>query len=248
MPRPAQDDVIAYSFRTVTFKKIGATDDYSYDLLDIVPKKGDGSDWAMMPMGDYLGGQLKVRTIDAQGQFGDLISYFSIGNQGWLKNGSTKVVRGEIKLKKGDGLYVEYSKAADCKLQCSGEVELMDTTFLVARPEQDNVTAFSFSGNITPVAIDLLDIVPKKGDGSDWAPMPMGDYLGGQLKVRTIDAEGQFGDLISYTSLGNMGWMKNGSTPIVRGEVPLAPGTALYVQYSKAADCRLSMPNPMATK
>ena len=114
--RPEKDDVIAYSFRTVTFKKIGATDADYYDLLDIIPKKGDGSDWGTTFGTEFLGGQLMVRTISPDGKFGDLISYNSLFNQGWVKNGSTPIVRNEVPLAPGTALYVQYSKAADCRL------------------------------------------------------------------------------------------------------------------------------------
>ena len=122
-------------------------------------------------------------------------------------------------------------------MQFSGSVKLSDNSVVIKN-------GYSFSGNCTPVSVDLTDIAVKQANGSDFPATPQGCV--GALSIRKINSKGAYGSEYRYysTKSGGLvrGWELNG-IKVNKGDVSLAPGEGLIVQYTKTGSCLLVFPN-----
>lgn len=202
--------------------------------------KSTGAAWETSPAG-LAKGQLYVRKIDSEGAYGDQYYYISVGNKGWSDVNGTAISRGDMLLKKGEGLIVYFKKtgATTCLFQYSGEVEINDTSSVLA-------TGYNFTGNTTPVNVDLKDVQVKKLNGSEWETSPAG-IAKGQLYIRKIDSEGAYGDMYYYISVGSKGWSDKDGNAISKESFILNPGEGVIAYFKKtgATGCQIIMPNPI---
>ena len=229
-----------YSFRTVTFKEVANSDDSNvYDLLDIHPLQADGSEYAASGA-SACNGAVKMNLMsDTLGHYGDVYQYFSTttyDGAGWYlgakKSTSKKITRGTVFLKKGEGIIFNCTKAS--KLLLAGEVELTDTTFALPK-------GYSFSGNNTPVTIDLLDITPLQADGTPFAASGASACNGACKVNKMSDTLGHYDDVYQYfstTTYDGAGWYlgakKSTSKKLERGVVTFNPGEGFLCNTTKA--------------
>ena len=266
LPAAASASATYWSFKTVTFKEVaGATDEKYFDITDILPKQSDGSDWttAVSSAKNISNGQLVFQKITSTGAYSDRCQWTSRGTmKGWQtfpKAGSSEtakaIKRGEYVLKKGEGLIIAYAKTVKCLLQLAGEVELADMSTTIPAAASASATFWMFGGNFTPVKIDIRDVLPKQGDGSDWttAVSSAKNISNGQLVFQKITSTGAYTDRCQWTSRGTMkGWQTfpkagSGETAhaLAADEWTLEPGEGYILSYSKTVPCKLIFPTPI---
>ena len=114
---------------------------------------------------------------------------------------------------------------------------------------------YSFTGNNTPVPVDLVDIIPLDKDGNPFAAIPKdGTVCSGAITIhRMKDSAGHYGTEYCYYSTKSsgvvLGWQVGAKTATVkRGDVVLAPGEGIIVYCSLTGGAQFQMPNPMEKK
>ena len=231
-----------FSFRTVTFNAINAEE---FDLTDILPLQADGTEWAVSGAKRCLGA-ITIQKISTSGSYGQVYAFYSTKTSdvldGWQVGSKTaKVGKGDVTFKSGEGMIISCSKDG-ALFQVAGAVSLEDTS--VAIPN-----GFSFSGNCTPVVIDLLDILPLQADGTEWAATGAKRCLGA-ITVQKISTSGSYGQAYAFYSSKTEGvtdgWQVGSKTAkVVRGDVTFEPGEGFIVSCSKDAAI-FKFPSPIS--
>lgn len=216
-----------YSVFTATFKNCDAT---KVDLVDLVPSHLDGSAFASTE----CRGKVKVQCVDSQGDYGTTYSWYSNKSPvGWY-NGSVALERGTVVLNNGEGVCVNNGLAGEIAILSNGEVDLVPANVVPA--------GYSFTGNSTPVDIDLVDVVLKKTDGSDFASTE----CRGKIKVQCVDAQGDYGKTYSwYSNKTPVGWY-DGSVALTKGTVVVPAGSAFCINNGLTGSILVTLPAPVA--
>lgn len=201
------------------------------DLCDIVPTGYNKE--------TYVGGSIYVQMLDANGYTVAGSMYYWYDDEdgtAWFDGSDEEVVRGQVTLAPGEGLWVKANSTSE-GLQSSGQVangsidvNLRNGSKLVCNP--------------TPVAIPFND---DNNNGKFIAPMgyTVDTYVGGSIYVQKLDKDG-------YTVPGSMyywyddedgtAWF-DGNDDEVAGEV-LNPGEALWVKGNSTAE-KLNFPSSL---
>ena len=218
---PAQN---CYGLLAPTFKEVGKD---SFDLTEIKVVKADGSTFTSKK-------RVQVQKMDlTSGALTTIYQYTTAGNK-WVSQSGADVTAGEVVFTNGEAMCVKNGDAAGSALmfQFSGEVELNPVSLEVP------ASSYTLIGNFTPVAVDLVDIVP---------------YVNGEpitsskkrVQVQKMDAvSGALTTIYQYTTSGNK-WVSQTGADVVRGEVTFVAGEAMCVKNGDTRAVTLKFPNPV---
>ncbi|MBQ4440004.1 MAG: hypothetical protein II909_02545 [Kiritimatiellae bacterium] len=210
----------AYQLYTVTFQNI---DDAVVDLTTIVPKAANGS--------TYTGNnKIRINKLASNGNY--LTTYnYRTSKGGWCKS-ATAIEEGDVTMADGEGIAVYNGESSDIQLMFSGRVNLNPMSEAVAPG------SYSIVGNMTPVSVDLTEIVPCDAEGVALASS------NNKIRINQLEDNGNYGTTYNYrTSKG--GWCK-GATAISAGTVVLAAGEAMAVYNGDSIAVKLQLPPPVA--
>ena len=238
-----------WSYRTVTFRKVGSTQ-HTFDLRDITPVRSDGSAFGTT-FSDRCYANIYLQPLDAEGKgiYGQKYYYYSTKTggvtDGWYAGKKTESgikVTEPVLIRDGEGLIVYCDLTAAARLQVNGEVDLTDNTTAIP-------TGWSFSGNFTPVDIDIQNIVPLKTDGTPFGTT-FSDRCYANIYIQPLDDEGQgiYGQKYYYystkTSGVTDGWYagkKTESGTKVTDPLTFTAGKGFIVYCDLTAGARLSI-------
>ena len=232
-----------WSFKTVTFKNVsGAT----FDLTDIATFQGSGEPWGATGASRCLG-NITIQKITVDGSYGTAYKYYSTSTNGeldgWQIGSKTaKVAKGEVTFAAGEGMIIFCNKSTGAKFQFSGEVELSDTTAVIPN-------GWAFSGNCTPVAVDLTEIGTLQGTGAAWGTTGASRCLG-NITIQKITVDGSYGTAYKYYSTSTNGeldgWQVGSKTAkVAKGDVVFEPGEGFIVYCNKTTGAQLVFPKPV---
>ena len=225
-----------YSFFTVTFDNIDQTD---YNLSAIACLQANGAAWKTSGSATTKSaGAVQVRKIATNGKYGTEYKYYSTRSPiGWY-DGDTQVTGDAVKFKSGEGMIVYCGNANGAILQVSGSVRLVAAGVLVPQ-------GYSFSGNSSPVTINLSAIGCKQANGTDWKTSGSATTKSaGAVQVRKIATNGKYGTEYKYYSTRSpIGWY-DGDTLIEGDTVQFEAGEGFIVYCGNANGAQLILPAP----
>jgi hypothetical protein len=130
----------------------------------------------------------------------------------------------------GEGVALYNGDSAALLLSVSGGVKI--------NPVSTAIPAGSYQiiGNMTPVTVDLQDVIPYIGDVVCSA--------NNKVRVQKVTSSGSYDTLYNYR-LSKGGWCRS-ATVINRNEVTLAPGEAVAVYNGEASAITLKFPTPIS--
>lgn len=212
----------AYQLFTVTFEDVSLP---QYDIQDIKVVTAEGADYT-------TNNKIKIQKISSNGDYATQYNYRQ-GKGGWCQS-ATFVGKGVVFLGSGEGVCVNNSDTVnDVYLRVSGAVTINPVSMTVAP------SSFTIIGNMTPVEIDLQDVVPYAGDAIY--------ATNNRIKVQKIKANGDYDTQYNYRK-GKGGWCQSADY-IGRDAVKLAPGESLCVNNSDTAtSIVLKFPSPIVTE
>ena len=184
-------------------------------------------------------GAVTVRKIDAEGSYGTRYAYYSTkATAGWY-DGDTLIDGNAITFTPGEGMIVYCGNANGAILQVAGNVRLEAANINVPN-------GYSFSGNSSPVAVNLSDIACLQYNGTAWKTSGSATTkCAGAVTVRKIDAEGSYGTKYAYYSTkATVGWY-DGDTLIEGNAVTFAPGEGFIVYCGNANGAQIVLPAPL---
>ena len=225
-----------YSFFTATFENITATD---FNLSEIGCKQSDGSEWLTTGSGTKkCAGAVYVRKITTNGAYGTQYKYYSTKSPvGWY-DGDTQITEDAVKFEPGEGMIVYCGNANGAILQVSGSVRLVPADKVVPK-------GYSFSGNSSPVTINLSAIACKQYNGDEWLTTGSGTKkCAGAVYVRKITPNGAYGTQYKYYSTKSpVGWY-DGDTLIEGDAVQFDAGEGFIVYCGNANGAQIILPAP----
>ncbi len=225
-----------YSFFTVTFENIDATD---FNLSDIGCLQASGAAWKTSGSATTKSaGAVKVRKIATNGAYGTEYKYYSTkATIGWY-DGDTLIENDDVAFESSEGMIVYCGNANGAILQVSGAVRLESAGVLVPQ-------GYSFRGNSSPVTINLSDIGCKQASGAEWKTSGSATTKSaGAVKVRKIATNGAYGTEYKYYSTKTtIGWY-DGDTLIEGDDVTFAPGEGFIVYCGNANGAQIILPAP----
>ena len=218
----------------MTFESISTA---NYNLSDIKCLQYNGSEWKTSGSATTkCAGAVTVRKIDTEGSYGTEYKYYSTKSPvGWY-NGDTLIEDDAISFASGEGMIVYCGNANGAILQVSGSVRLTATNLVVPN-------GYSFSGNSSPVTINLSSIPCKQYNGSEWKTSGSATTkCAGAVTVRKIDTEGSYGTEYKYYSTKETAGWYNGDTLITGNAVTFEPGEGFIVYCGNANGAQVVLP------
>ena len=207
-----------YQLFTVTFKDVSNA---QYDVQDVKVLNTDGTEYATL-------NKVRIQKLSAAGEYGTTYNY-RLSKGGWC-NGSTVLERGEVLFADGEGVALNNLTAGDLVLQVSGAVNLTPVSTLVA------AGSYQIIGNMTPVEVDIQDVVPYDGD-TVYGTL-------NKIRIQKLGADGEYGTTYNWRE-SKGGWC-NGATFIGRDVVTLKPGESVAVfNADTAKSVTLHFPSPV---
>jgi len=208
---------VGYSLFTMTFKDIAGG---QYDIQDVKVLASDGTDYE-------VNNRVKVNKLAANGNYEATYNY-RLSKGGWCSS-ATFLGRNVVMFGDGEGLCVYNGDSSALKLQVSGSVNLTPVSMEIAS------TSYRIIGNMTPVAVDIQDVIPYIGSEICSA--------NNRVKINKILANGNYGPTYNYR-LSKGGWCQS-ATFIGRDAVTLAPGESLCVYNGESDAITLRFPSPI---
>ena len=207
-----------YSLFTVTFKNVNDTE---YDIQDIKVVNADGSDYTS-------NNKVRMQKVSSDGSYGTLYNY-RVSKGGWCQ-AATFAGRDAVTFASGVGVALNNGDTSDLYLMVSGQVNL--------NPVSSSIPASSYQiiGNMTPVAVDIQDVVPYIGSDICSA--------NNKVRVQKVKVDGSYDALYNYR-LAKGGWCKS-ATFAGRDSLVLEPGEAVAVYNGEDSAITLKFPSPVS--
>ena len=207
-----------YSLFTVTFENVNGED---YDIQDIKVLNANGSDYAS-------NNKVRMQKVSPSGSYGTLYNY-RLSKGGWCQ-AATFAGEKTVTFASGEGVALYNGDTAALLLSVSGGVKL--------NPVSTAIPAGSYQiiGNMTPVTVDLQDVIPYIGDVVCSA--------NNKVRVQKVTSSGSYDTLYNYRQ-SKGGWCRS-ATVIGRNEVTLAPGEAVAVYNGETSAITLKFPSPIS--
>ena len=201
-----------FSLYTVTFKNVAGG---NYNVQDIIPYVGDAQLSGM--------NQVTFQKCDLTGSYGTTYGWLPVRG-GWCQ-GMTKVT--DVTLSDGEAVCFN-SKVDDVTIQVSGAVEITPVSVSLS-------TGFNLVGNMTPVELNIQDIIPYVGDAQ----------LTGmnQATLQKCGTDGSYGTTYGWLPVRG-GWCQ-GMTKVT--DVTFLPGEAFCINV-KVNGVQLKFKSPVATE
>ncbi len=210
----------------MTFANVNGGD---YDIKNIIP-----CDTA----GDQLTNsknKILVQKMDlTTGDLTEIYKYTTASNKGWCDASGNALDDGVLVLKSGEAICVSNNQGADITLRCSGEVVVTPVSTTVP------TSSYALIGNMTPVAVDLKNIIPCDDAGDALTNSK------NKILVQKMDSTtGDLGDIYKYTTASGKGWCDAAGNALDAGIVILQPGEAVCVGNNQGASITLKFPSPV---
>ena len=210
-----------YSLFTVTFQDVVGGE---YDLKDITPLDANGNTLTSSMA------KIKIQKMDSSGAYLTIYNYNTLGGRGWCQ-GMTALTDGQVTFKDGESFCINNGQGAEVMFQVQGAVNLAPQSTVLS-------TGFSLTGNMTPVTVDLKDIVPCDANGNALTSSMA------KIKVQKMDETGAYLTIYNYNTLGGRGWCQ-GMTALTAGQVTLEPGESICVNNGQGEPIILKFPSPL---
>ena len=169
---------------------------------------------SIVPTGDDVADNVAIQTLDAFGRTVDTYSWndWAAETACWVNDDFEEVTG--VTFLAGQGLWV-FGSASSQGLQTAGKIGKEDVLVQL----QNGATG---TGNPFPVAIDLNDIIP------------VGDDVGDNVAIQTLDAFGRTVDTYSWNDWASETpcWVNDDFEPLA--DVTFVAGQGLWVFGSKA--------------
>ena len=202
----------------MTFKDIGGAE---YDIQNIKVLTTEGTDYA-------VNNKVKMQKVSAAGEY--LTAYnYRLSKGGWCQ-AATYVGTGAVTFADGEGVALYNGDTSALVLQVSGAVNLA--------PVSTEIPASSYKiiGNMTPVQVDVQDVIPYIGEEICSA--------NNKVKIQKVGTDGEYGTAYNWRQTKG-GWCQS-ATYIGREAVTLNPGEALAVYNGELSAVTLKFPNPIS--
>ena len=207
-----------YQLFTVTFKDVTNS---QYDVQDIKVLKADGSEYTTL-------NKVRIQKLSAAGEYGTTYNY-RLSKGGWC-DGAVVLNRGDVLLADGEGVALNNLATESLVLQVSGAVNLEPVSTTVAP------NSYQIIGNMTPVEVDIQDVVPYDND-TVYGTL-------NKIRIQKLGADGEYGTTYNWRQ-SKGGWC-NGATFIGRDAVTLKPGESVAVfNADTAKSVSIHFPSPL---
>ena len=207
-----------YSLFTVTFKDVAGAE---YDIQNIKVLTSAGADYT-------TNNRVRMQKLSSTGEYGTVYNY-RLAKGGWCQT-ATYVGTGVVTFADGEGVALYNGDSSALVLQVSGAVNLTPVSTAIA------ATSYKIIGNMTPVAIDIQDVIPYIGENICSA--------NNRVRVQKISTDGEYGTVYNWRQAKG-GWCQT-ATYIGTGVVTLNPGEALAVYNGESSAVTLKFPSPIS--
>ena len=201
-----------YSIFTVTFKDVNSE---TYDLQNIVPQVADKN-------------KVYAQKCAADGSYTTVYNYRPDKSE-WYQG--IKAISTPVTLSNGEALCFNNKYDADITVQVSGEVVIEPWSGAVP-------SGYMLVGNMTPVEIDLQDIVPY-----DTAATPAIIADKNKVYIQKCGTDGSYLTVYNYRP-DKAAWYQ-GIKAVGRDEVKFAPGEAACLNNKYETAIQLKFPSPI---
>ena len=181
----------------------------------------------LIPGGEYGSDDITVQTLNFDGTTDKMYTFGKDRRGNWFWSDvdtGDKIEEGDVSFATGTGLWV--GGVDSTTLTTAGAVSTDDTVVTLRE-------GFIASGNMTPVAIDLLDLIPGGEYGSD------------DITVQTLNFDGTTDKMYTFGKdrRGNWFWSDvDTGDKIEEGDVVINPGQGLWIGGVDGAT--LTIPGP----
>jgi hypothetical protein len=242
-------DIVGYMSKDVNYKnnlgaspflQIGLGEGEGFKLENIKPTFDT----------DWESGDLQAKTLKANGKINETYFYLTDadaaeidgGTAGWFNEDMDTRISGddELVFNEGEGfiLYTELQEAGDVSVTYSGAVATDKITYQVGYKN-------NMQGNVTPVTLQLKDIVVGDVLDKDNNPTISGSYESGDIQAKTWKANGKIDETYFYLTAadaaeideGPAGWFNEDMDTRMAGDdkVEFAAGDG-FVIYTELSD------------
>jgi hypothetical protein len=225
--------------------------DDKFNLADLVCTQTSGENWTSTgSAAKKCLGNIMLRKIDSEGAYGVEYKFYGGSYNAWyegtrLEDDSNKIKSSsEVTIKHGEGMIVYTDKTA-AMFTVAGSVKLVNTSYSLAK-------GYSFTGNCTPVEINLANIGCTQGDGSAWTSIgSAAKKCLGNIMLRKIDAEGAYGVEYKFYGGSYNAWyegtrLEDDSNKVtIDSKITLKPGEGV-IAYSDKTAALIVFPSPVS--
>ena len=187
-----------------------------------VPISGKTIDLTELKVTGYdtpLKGSVEIQTLNEYGSTKAQYYYYdlpTIGALGWFDKDDNKVVKGDVAIQPGEGLWC-ISPSAGIGIQATGVVPMSDVA--IALPAKGGLSVV----NPSPVSVDLTKISVSGYDAATGVK--------GKVEVQVLDEIGRTKAQYYYYDLPTakiLGWFDKDDNEVEEGAVVLKPGVGLW--------------------
>lgn len=214
-----------FKLYTPTFTEVG---EENASTMIMKPVALSGS----VPIGDSSSTRISFQKLDAAGgQSGTKLFWKDDTNTSGKKYGpgwctGTGNVAQDVQIAPGEGIFITYPAGCDnCTLQFSGQVKGSESFVALKK-------GFTLTGNSTPVAIKLGNIIPV---ASGEAAVPDGSVSADRISFQKLDASGgQSGAKLFWKNYTNASGKQYGpgwctGTGNAAQDIDIAPGEGIFI-------------------
>ncbi len=207
-----------YSLFTVTFNDINGG---NFDIQGVKVLTAAGEAYT-------VNNKVKFQKVAPNGAYGTIYNY-RLSKGGWCQ-AATLVPAGTVTLADGEGVALYNGESTSVILQVSGSVNLEPVSTAVS------ASSYQIIGNLTPVTVDIQDVIPYIGEAICSA--------NNRVKIQKVGTDGSYGTIYNWRQAKG-GWCQ-AATFIGRDAVTLAPGEGLAVYNGEAEAITLKFPSPIS--
>ena len=207
-----------YSLFTVTFKEVGGSD--TYNINNITVCNTDGTTYTTI-------NKMRLNKMDDAGSY--LTTYnYRYAKGGWCQN-ATFV--DNIVLKSGEAVCLNNTSGGSLVMRVAGQVEVNPISYTLP-------TGYSLIGNMTPVTVNVNDIVPYYQVEGEWVVYPTIN----KVRLNKMDTEGSYLTTYNYRQAKG-GWCQNAT---LQENITLAPGESFCVNNTTGVPIQLRYKSPVS--
>lgn len=192
-----------------------------YDIQDIKVLTTSGDDYT-------VNNRVRMQKVSAAGDYLTLYNY-RLSKGGWCQ-AATFLGTGAVTFADGEGVALYNGESTEVVLQVSGAVNLAPVSTAIP------ATSYKIIGNMTPVTVDLQDVIPYIGENICSA--------NNRVRVQKVETDGSYGTLYNWRQ-SKGGWCQS-ATFIGRDAVTLAPGEGVAVYNGESEAVTLEFPSPVS--
>ena len=209
---------MGYTLFTVTFKDVGGADTYNINNITVLNQ--DGTAYTTI-------NKMRLNKMDGTGTYLTTYNYRQ-SKGGWCQN-ATFV--DNVVLKDGEAVCLNNTADTPLVMCVSGTVELKPQSYTLP-------TGYSLIGNMTPVTINLNDVVPYYQVEGEWVVYPTIN----KVRLNKMDTTGTYLTTYNYRQAKG-GWCQNAT---LQENITLSPGEAFCVNNTTDGEIQLRFKSPIS--